>query len=654
MSTRKAVKLTTRQGILMNQILAVYALDHVQNKLCANHTREFKKGLRSFEPWALQMFDSSSKLQGGILLGNLVDFGSFSQCIKIYQNTDFGPIYGKHCLLKIKPSVPLIKTVLAFRNVSEKRFRKVYSMVEMTEIGWSVCLPHSCPRDDILRHFNKTLIEMAEGLDLEVNLDESYCNSILDQPVMERSQYVVLSIFSSFIIIGVVSGIIDYRAGSDHNNIFLDTFSGYANMQRVLKTGTGKKEMDFLHGLRILSSCYVVVGHRYIMYIMFPVINQLEELDWIIRYSSTLILGSTVSVDSFFMTSGMLVSLGFFEYVSKTGSFNLALFYLHRYLRITLPLALIVLFYATLPQFLGSGPVLHNVYVDHQKFCQDYWWSTLLHLQSYVNPDKLCIYPVWYLSCEVPFYFLSPVILYPLWKYPRLGYVIIVLLFISSMASSFYYAWINEYAGEMLPVTNQLFKTKYFSKYYIAPHIRAAPYIIGLTFGYVIFKTKEKEIAFGRAMNVVLWIISSVLMITAMLGCHFFYLESHDYNKLESSAYLTFSRTAWTVGLVWIMWSCMHGQGGVMNDFLSAHIFKVLSRITYGIFLIHSIVQLYKCGSAKVPMSFSDVNAIYDAMSDLFSSFILAFLFTIFYELPLIRVEGILFKPSKKKVHQSK
>lgn len=107
------------------------------------------------------------------------------------------------------------------------------------------------------------------------------------------------------------------------------------------------------------------------------------------QYSSTLILGSTVSVDSFFVTSGMLVAKGFFEYVTNEGRFNLLLFYVHRYLRITLPLSLVVLFYATLPQFLGSGPMLYNVYKNHQKYCQDYWWSTLLHLQAYFNPDKL-------------------------------------------------------------------------------------------------------------------------------------------------------------------------------------------------------------------------------------------------------------------------
>lgn len=89
------------------------------------------------------------------------------------------------------------------------------------------------------------------------------------------------------------------------------------------------------------------------------------------------------------MISGMLVSIGYFEYVLKSNKFNLFMFYIQRYLRITLPLAFVVLFYCFLPQFLGEGPLMYDVHKNHQKACQDYWWSTLLHLQSYVNPGKL-------------------------------------------------------------------------------------------------------------------------------------------------------------------------------------------------------------------------------------------------------------------------
>lgn len=110
-----------------------------------------------------------------------------------------------------------------------------------------------------------------------------------------------------------------------------------------------------------------------------------------------------------------------------------------------------------------------------------------------------------------------------------------------------------------------LFKTKYFSRYYIMPHVRAAPYLIGLFFGYVIFHTKTTKITINPWVNCLLWTASFAIMFSSMFGCHIFYLDSHEYNRLESSLYLTLSRTGWTIGLVWIMWACINGQGGMFS-----------------------------------------------------------------------------------------
>ncbi|KAJ8977936.1 hypothetical protein NQ317_017404 [Molorchus minor] len=463
---RKSVKLTMKQGLLMNQILSVYALENAQNEACRNHTKEFKNDLRTLEPWALKMFDSSSKLQAGILLGNMMDFGSFSQCLQIYKNTEFGPIYGKHCLLKIKPSIQLIRTILKFRNITDKRFEKVYTTVETSELAWSVCVPHTCPREDILRHFNKSISDMAEGLEITVGLDNHYCNTIVNQPVMGLKQYIVLNLKKN------------YENRSEKGV----TFFAWAE-----------------------------------------VINQLEELD--------------------------------------------------------------------------------------------------------------CIYPIWYLSNDIIFYFLSPVILYPLWKWPTFGYLNTSLLFVLATAASFYYAWINKYNGEILPITNQLLTTKYFTDYYLVPHLRAAPYILGLAFGYVIFQTRNRKIKINKWFNISMWSISLAVMLATVIGSRNFYLENHEYNRLEATCYLVFSRPAWTLGVMWIMWSCMHGYGGnvrknlglmylnrnihkirwiegIVNEVMSASVFQVLGRITYAIFLIHSPVQLYKNGSAKAPLTFSNVNVV--------------------------------------------
>lgn len=64
---------------------------------------------------------------------------------------------------------------------------------------------------------------------------------------------------------------------------------------------------------------------------------------------------------------------------------------------------------------------------------------------------------------------------------------------------------------------------------------------------------------------------------------------------------------------------------GIINDFLSAHIFKVLGRITYGIYLLHSIVQLYKNAAGKAPLTFSNMNVV--SLVNILVIFLLLFIF---------------------------
>lgn len=47
-------KLNMKQNIILNQIIAAYVLDGVDNSLCKNHTIKYKQAIRLFEPWALK------------------------------------------------------------------------------------------------------------------------------------------------------------------------------------------------------------------------------------------------------------------------------------------------------------------------------------------------------------------------------------------------------------------------------------------------------------------------------------------------------------------------------------------------------------------------------------------------------------------------
>lgn len=75
-------------------------------------------------------------------------------------------------------------------------------------------------------------------------------------------------------------------------------------------------------------------------------------------------------------------------YYFRKGRINIPLLYFHRYLRLTPLLVITMLFCMSLMKFLGNGPVWPQI-TSELNFCDEYWWSTLLNVQNYVNPSKI-------------------------------------------------------------------------------------------------------------------------------------------------------------------------------------------------------------------------------------------------------------------------
>lgn len=63
--------------------------------------------------------------------------------------------------------------------------------------------------------------------------------------------------------------------------------------------------------------------------------------------------------------------------------------YLHRYLRLTPVFAFLILLVVSLFRHIGSGPYSTVDYNSNAIPCMKYWWSALLHIQNYVNPQEI-------------------------------------------------------------------------------------------------------------------------------------------------------------------------------------------------------------------------------------------------------------------------
>lgn len=56
-----------------------------------------------------------------------------------------------------------------------------------------------------------------------------------------------------------------------------------------------------------------------------------------------------------------------------------------------------------------------------------------------------CVLQTWYLTCDMQYYLYSPLLVYPLYKWPVFGYVMTGLAYFASVGISFYIAWQNKF-----------------------------------------------------------------------------------------------------------------------------------------------------------------------------------------------------------------
>lgn len=179
---------------------------------------------------------------------------------------------------------------------------------------------------------------------------------------------------------------------------FYSSFSIYQNLRTILRInqeipskipGT-TYAIDCLDGIRSLSMIWIIIFHVHDLIPKVPIINASSRDKYLDHPASMLLLVSGfLAVDTFFVLSGVLVAWNVLKELDKKGSVNLIKFYLQRYVRITAPLAALILFVTSFAVHMGEGPIWKPYMLQMQNSCSRYWWSSILHIQNFVNPSNM-------------------------------------------------------------------------------------------------------------------------------------------------------------------------------------------------------------------------------------------------------------------------
>lgn len=275
-----------------------------------------------------------------------------------------------------------------------------------------------------------------------------------DSKYIDPVQWIVISFFTFMLFVCGLGTAVDFYLKANESELdahpfytFLSRFSIHRNTIKLLSTdGSSAGMLTHLDGMRTISISWIILGHTYfytdiVHYQHYRRIKQLYLVDdnpllmWLSNF--------TFSVDTFFHISGvLLIYSSWKKMTSNNGRISVVDFFVHRVWRIwpgyftTIGLALIL-------PLMGSGPLWPLSVETTAAQCRSSWLYNIFFFNNFQKSDQMCMLHTWFLSASMQFHAIGGIILFIIYRSPKVGLLVCSLLTIVSSIASFAFAYVN-------------------------------------------------------------------------------------------------------------------------------------------------------------------------------------------------------------------
>ncbi|XP_062544956.1 LOW QUALITY PROTEIN: nose resistant to fluoxetine protein 6-like [Armigeres subalbatus] len=620
------VEFTIEEVLLLNRNFVDYlaaidgqAIQDVLDRQCANKMRQLAVAYLERQWIGLEWFDSWGKLPSGMYHENGFALGNVDQCRAI-EHTRM-----QHCTF-----------IGAFPS-------------NLAPMLSGLCIPHSC-NPDFAQQLQGDYLSTQGVFLVQMFQQDLLC--IRDEVVYFDGAMITATVVSATIALFVLCSTVyelSILALKRKIDPLFSSFSLLANVRSILHLVPRVKNaqssmIDCAHGIRSLSMIWIIVLHVHDMSNTVPWENNPAREEYLRSFvASVLHYSGMLAVDTFFVLSGMLVAMSMLRELDKKGKINPLMLYLHRYIRITAPLAALILFVVSFAAYMGEG-VFWKANIEFLKQgCVANWWSALLHIQNYVDPQNMCLPWTWYLSVDMQLYIISPALIYPLWRYGKRVLFVIGGLAVLSMACVLTTFLINEFR---LSFFAPVIDIRRYTLTYYATHARMAVWLWGLAFGYLLHKTKETGVNLPKRYWIAGWVACFVLLGLIIFSNYQFHsTDVDDFSFVIDAFYEPLSRSVFGLCVMWIILACVNGKGGLLDEFLGASIWQPLSRLSFTMYLLHILLLVMaSVAPSKTSSYFSVIDTFYRIWGAIGLTTSVTLLWSAVFEVPFGTLDKLLLR----------
>ncbi|KAJ8668277.1 hypothetical protein QAD02_009940 [Eretmocerus hayati] len=639
-------------------------IGRLENENCRRHCQLVVDGLYNLSTWAVEFYDASGKLPEGVLSGSTYHLGNFDECLDIGKTPDDEApqgIRGQYCLSNVKIGVPGEGELSRNSSPMWRKFMKLERRYDnkIDELHWGICVPDSCTSHDV-----EELIEMIvantlarTNFGIRVGIPEGSCYK--NEPVKVDGYAVAyLSVISFVIAIVIVATLYDICYIKNADDIPRDVmpqillaFSMPANLKKLCSPAHEDLKFECISGIKFLSMVFVIAGHTLIFVVSGPVLNQKFWHEAIGKVENSVFLNNPLLVDTFLLLGGFLFSRILLQELDKRKSVNFLFLYIYRYFRLTPAYMVMLGLYVTWLPNLDSGPLWSRMRLENER-CRASYWANLLYINNYVNTDQLCMFQSWYLSVDTQLFILAPAIVYPLWRWRKIGHIILATVTTIATILPFILTFVQDLDPTLLiytPEVKDISTNEYFKSSYIKTHMRAGAYCFGLFYGYIVYRIQNSDKKIPKQSVKLGWLLSSFALVLSMCSISVFYGPRKNFTTVEAAFYSSLHRAMWSAGAGWVVLACVTDNAGSLRKILKWRPFVPLSRLTYSAYLVNGLVELHSASTVRVPQHLDNFSLFGKVLSHLMLTFGGAVLLSAMFESPILGIERIFLRRERSK-----
>lgn len=318
-----------------------------------------------------------------------------------------------------------------------------------------------------------------------------------------------------------------------------------------MSTERSHEDLKAIHGVKFLTALLIFICHKTVDSLI-PSLNRTQVALKSSDDASIIVRICAIYTDIFLMLSGVLVAYTITNKLMKNQKINILREYFIRYTRIIPNVLMTMTLTAYILPLIAQKTAQKALIIDKPaELCMKNGWRNIFMIQNWFKFEDMCNLHSHHIGTDFELFLIAPFLLLLLWKFPKKGLSVILLLGSLATALRFYVTFTKELTY-FVPFSTKLSTLIQTANYlYTLPTHRFTVYGIGLLLGFALRKYRSLKV---NNLSIFLGECLSGLAILTLIGaCKKMNGFDVEYDKLMHASFAAFAPILACIPVAWII-----------------------------------------------------------------------------------------------------